>query len=323
MEHWTPEDELEAFKTRIDLREYAATVGYQIDRRESYRSGTVMRKDGDKIVIQRKANGHFVYYSFHFNEFGTIIDFVGHRRGLNLGEIRKELRAWAGVPEVKFAPLITVSKDSGQVRERFAQMKRADYHPYLQVERAIPESVFSSEYFFRSIYIDHRGNAVFPHYDVFPFCDGENLCGYEIKNRGFTGFSSGGMKGLWVSFIWPESRHFVVCESAIDALSYSVLYPARGRIYVSVGGTVSAVQHELFAGLVKKMATDCRITVTAAMDADDAGRKLSAEVIGVAKSAGSCRVLCYDHIPDGFKDWNEQLVMSTATGQRKNKTQSA
>jgi hypothetical protein len=35
------------------------------------------------------------------------------------------------------------------------------------------------------IRIDDYGNAVFPHYNR------EELCGLELKNRGFTGFASG------------------------------------------------------------------------------------------------------------------------------------
>ena len=36
-------DELELFKTRIDLREYAASVGYVEDAKASCRSSSVMR----------------------------------------------------------------------------------------------------------------------------------------------------------------------------------------------------------------------------------------------------------------------------------------
>jgi hypothetical protein len=39
-----------------------------------------------------------------------------------------------------------------------------------------------------------RGEApAFPHFDQL------GLCGYELKNRNFTGFAPGGEKGLWSS----------------------------------------------------------------------------------------------------------------------------
>ena len=51
--------------------------------------------------------------------------------------------------------------------------------------------------------IDSRGNTVFPHFDA------AGLCGYEIKNRGFTGFAAGGKKGLWFSHARPDDRCLV------------------------------------------------------------------------------------------------------------------
>jgi hypothetical protein len=45
--------ELEEFK-RIDLRAYAASLGYTLDRQESWRGSAVMRNDADdKIIIKR------------------------------------------------------------------------------------------------------------------------------------------------------------------------------------------------------------------------------------------------------------------------------
>ena len=40
-------DELDQFKTRINLAEYAASQGYQLDRRESSRNSAVMRRESD------------------------------------------------------------------------------------------------------------------------------------------------------------------------------------------------------------------------------------------------------------------------------------
>jgi hypothetical protein len=42
------DEELERFK-RLKLHEYAATLGYELDARETSKRETVMRKEGDKI----------------------------------------------------------------------------------------------------------------------------------------------------------------------------------------------------------------------------------------------------------------------------------
>ncbi len=57
------DEELERFK-RIRLHEYAASLGYELDKQESSRRETVMRRNDEKISIRMDADGHYVYYSF-------------------------------------------------------------------------------------------------------------------------------------------------------------------------------------------------------------------------------------------------------------------
>ena len=118
-------------------------------------------------------------------------------------------------------------------------MQDAVRHPYLENERALPASLLASERFAGCIRTDSRGNAVFPHFD------GEGLCGFEIKNKGFTGFSTGGAKGLFMSNIEPGDNRLVFCESGIDALSYAALFPDERTRYASIGGKPSPMQREL------------------------------------------------------------------------------
>src|SRR5271156_4421647 len=98
-------NELDAFK-RTDLRVYATSYGYALDKRESWRGSAVMRHaNGDKIIVSVKPDGHYTYWSVRSDDDrGTIIDFIEHRKGLSLGAIRKELRAWTGMPSPAVAP---------------------------------------------------------------------------------------------------------------------------------------------------------------------------------------------------------------------------
>lgn len=80
----TQDQELEAFKTEIDLRAYVAAQGYQLDRRESWRGSSVMRHaNGDKIIIKKDSDNHYVFFSVRDDAAGSIIDFVKKRNGLN------------------------------------------------------------------------------------------------------------------------------------------------------------------------------------------------------------------------------------------------
>jgi len=69
-------------------------------------------------------------------------------------------------------------------------MKDLSFHRYLEQVRCIPRALLHSARFAGKILIDARANAIFPHSDA------DGPCGYEMKNRGFTGFSKGGEKGL-------------------------------------------------------------------------------------------------------------------------------
>ena len=88
------DQELEAFKTLIDLRVFAADQGYALDKRESWRGSSVMRNGGgDKIVVKRDHDGHYVYFSVRDDrDNGSIIDFVQNRRRSSLGQVRQALR---------------------------------------------------------------------------------------------------------------------------------------------------------------------------------------------------------------------------------------
>ena len=187
--------ELDVFKREIDLRQFAATLGYEMDRRESWRGSTVLRCGGDKIVVKRNHNGHYVFFSVRDDrDNGTIIDFVQRRQHLNLGAVRQTLRPWIGRPAAAlplFPKLAPASPDRVQVETAYRHMAKALRHPYLEQVRCVPATLLGAPRFAGQVRIDSRGNAVFPHFD------GAGLCGYEIKNQRFTGFAAGGKKGLW------------------------------------------------------------------------------------------------------------------------------
>jgi len=295
--------ELESFKTSIDLRAYAASQGYVLDRKDSWRGSAVMRHaNGDKIIVKRDGDNHYVYFSFRDDaDHGTIIDFVQNRLGLNFGAARKELRPWVGrnADALPYAPLLPTSKDRMRVERVFARMQDAAAHPYLEMERKIPANILQSDRFAGRVRIDARGNAVFPHFDR------DGLCGFEIKNYEFTGFSTGGTKGLWLSQQRDNDTCLVFCESAIDALSYAVLFAEPSARYASIGGQLSPQQCELMRAAAAGMPRDAKII--AAVDSDAAGGELADNIREAVALTGRDDLVYALHQPDGFKDWNDQL----------------
>ena len=283
-----------------------------MDRRESWRGSTVLRSGGDKIVVKRNGNGHYVFFSVRDDsDHGTVIDFLQRRENLSLGAVRQILRPWIGrlaIPQ--FPKLEPTSPDRMRVESEYRRMANALRHPYLEHKRRLPAGLLSSPRFAGRVRIDCRGNAVFPHFDI------AGLCGYEIKNQGFTGFSAGGKKGLWFSHTGSSDRRLVLAESAIDALSHAVLFPdAEDRTrYASLGGKPNAKQPGLVQSTIAKLPEGAEIV--AAFDADEAGRMLVKVVrLAVASVAGKTRrnLNFLVHLPaQEGEDWNQVLQRATA-----------
>ena len=307
------DSELDAFKRKVDLRQFAVSLGYELDRRESWRGSTVLRRGADKIVVKRNPNGHYVFFSVRDDlDHGTIVDFLQRRQNLNLGAVRQILRPWIGrsATPPQFPALEPSSTNRMRVECAYRRMAHAQRFPYLEGERRVPAAVLLSPRLAGRMRIDSRGNTVFPHFDS------EGLCGYEVKNRGFTGFAAGGQKGLWLSHAQPHDRRLVLAESAIDALSYAALFPdAEDQTrYASLGGKPSSRQTGLVHATIARLPEGAEIV--AAFDTDQAGRKL-VDVMrqAVASVAGRTKrtdLIFKAHLPmrEG-DDWNQVLQSQT------------
>ena len=300
------DSELESFKTNIDLRAYAAGQGYQIDAKASWRGTSVMRHsvNGDKIIVKRGLDGHYVYFSVKDDrDNGSIIDFVQFRLRISIGAVRKELRPWIGQSPVSvpsFAPLPKTEKDRMKVEAAYARTKDAiDGHPYLEKERALPASLFAHERFAERVRMDERGNAVFPHFDA------QGLSGFELKNVGFTGFASGGIKALWLSHEFSGDNRLVFCESSIDALSHAALMPDNRTRYASVGGKLNPEQAALIRAAIRRMPKYAM--VVAATDADIEGGKLADCICEAVQLSERDDLVFVRQEPQTAKDWNDVL----------------
>ena len=303
-------EELDRFKLEINLVEYAQSVGYEIDRLKSSQNCIVLKDSaGDKILVGVDlTDHHYFYYSVRDErDSGSVIDFIQNRKRLNLGEVRLELRPWLSGShspthsQREPAPLpIPTSKDSHKILAQFESFQASANHPYLN-ERGITSQTISARRFEGTIYTDHRGNAVFPHRDRV------GVCGYEIRNHQFKGFSNGGTKGLWVSRSSPDDQQLVICESPIDCLSYHQLFPNAQTRYFATGGTLSEKQKDLLRTAMERLHSQGG-EIVIAVDRDDAGQKITQELKQIAPQTAQI----YRHVPNHQKDWNEALQAQIA-----------
>lgn len=301
--------ELEQFKKEINLSAFAASRGYALDRRESSRSSATMRHaNGDKIIISKSMAGDWIFFSIRDDrDNGTIIDFLQNRGGGTLGEVRKTLRGWLGssrpvVPVHDYIPqLLPMSKDRSAAALSWGQAVYRVAVPYLE-GRGLDAVLLQNERFLRRYKIDRRGNVLFPHYDK------DGLCGYEMKNAGFTGFSAGGIKGLWYSLCKTTDKTLVFAESAIDGISYHALNPDNFTRYMSTGGAMNPQQPVLIRAAMERMPRGS--VVVLAFDNDEGGEKLAGEVKALVPSGLEVR----RPLPPSGKDWNEALKNKLGIG---------
>ena len=289
------DDELEHFKG-LNLGELASSHGYALDRRESSRSSLVMRHaDGDKIILATGEDGHAVFFSVKADASGSVIDFVMYRQGVNLGHARKILRAYAP-PSFPTAPALHIPKPRPIPRDRAALA--VQWHRFEPCRPAYLESrgltAVTIAAFADRLRTDGRGNTVFRHDDR------EGLCGWEAKNRGFTGFAAGGRKALFACRAGMQRDEnpprLVVAESAIDAMSYHQHDPAPALV-LSFGGELSPEQGELLRHVLTKYPTAEIVTAT---DNDAQGEAYAALIEEARPDAVRART------PTG-KDWNDAI----------------
>ncbi len=290
------------FKTDINLTQYAAHLGYEIDRKKSTRSSIAMRKDSDKVIISRRGN-IWVYFSvIDDNDNGTIIDFAEKRTHKSIGEIGRDLQSWIGggvsLPNVKsyVREVAPQEYDPASIKGIFKSLMHPHKHKYL-ASRGLTDIILSNDRFVGRIYTDRYQNAVFPHYK-----DGQ-VCGLELKNQSKTLFVRGSEKTLWRSHVFKGDNTLIIGEAVIDALSYYGLFKRENAVYAATGGGLSPEQSELIAAFIRDFITLEHIIIIP--DHDQGGKKFEERIRGAVEEAGFVGSL-ERHMPDlQGQDWND------------------
>lgn len=290
-------NEITGFKREISLLDYAGTRGFLLDKRKSSRRTAVLRRENEKIAISLNNNGHWIYADLKDGlKGGSIIDFVQRETGFNLGQVRKELRQFSS-SGVCLHEHKLVRQMSKEAQAKILESEKTKAFPLKDPEylhsRGISKFILNDLRFVGRISQDHRGNICFPHEND------QGFSGYEKKNRGFTGFSEGGEKGIWFSRPQGDENKLVFVESAIDALSHAQLHPGNKAIYLSLGGQFTVEQEALVRRIMKKNPDKKRVL---AFDNDEQGRKYVKDFRRLAKD-----LPVSTDVPQA-KDWNAELI---------------
>ncbi len=286
-------DELGRFKATVDLAAVALELGYQEDASDRSRGIVIMRREDDKLAVGQRS-GSWCYRNLHQpSDRGSVIDLLQSRLGLSMGHCRQWLREWSHTDRPEQNLSSRSSPDHEPDRKKVKAVWEAaawdSNHRYLQA-RGLNHSL-QADCFHDTFRTDKKGNVVFPLYDR------NGLCGYEYRNHELKRMGKDSSRGLWLSNQLKQVDLVVVCESPIDCMSHYDLHQWQYARYVSIGGTLTALQRDLLSGWFNK---SNHLSVIVGTDNDESGETYYQQLQSVSPFK------LKRHTPIG-KDWNDDL----------------
>ncbi len=199
-----------------------------------------------------------------------------------------------------FHDLTPSSQNLHQVSQTWARSRSIIPTDSYLISRGISRLIIDDPIFVDRVRIDERQNCIFPHWNK-----SGSLCGCEIKNKRFTGFSPGGEKGLWCSRPRSTDKIMVVCESAIDALSVATIFRTDNKRFFSTAGTCSPSQIASLVSAANRMPSGSSIWL--AFDNDEGGRTMATELREELQGVKD-DLNVFNKLPDRLgQDWNDAL----------------
>lgn len=318
--------ELDHFKQAIDLVDYATRRhGYDVKKAGPRGQWHQLEKDGEMLIVSRKAGGYQVYLNpGDDRDSGSIIDFVKTRENQTLGQVRQTLRQYLGQsepggqaaasppPPTAYVPQPSEPAEMETEAERRARLVAAVMGTHAALtdrsylhHRHLSDETIDSPAFQGRVFTSQQGtfrNTAFPLYNEHGIVTVEQL-GVDYKH-----LLQLPKTGVWVSHPTqgpgtPVQR-LVVSESPVDAMSYHQLHHrgAEGQpntLYVATSGTVTERQVELIQKLIDKQEPR---EVVLANDNDAAGRRFNINYLNELQAPRRAREVvegqvAYDEAP--------------------------
>lgn len=294
-------NELDRFKRDIDLVDYAQRHGYQVQKEGKRGDWHQLEKQGEVVIVTRK-DDHQVYLNTGDDrDKGSVIDFAktrgGDGRGLNLGQVRQELREYlndGAAPARQYAPAPEVARlnalpvgDPNHERQAEEDRKTRLIAEVLGVKkeltdrsylhgRGIEDKTLDNPAFQGRIFTAQQNeykNTAFPLYNE------QGLASVEQKNENYKNLLPLPKNGVWVSHPTEgkdtKVERIVVSESAIDSLSHHQLKHEKDQkntLYIATSGTPTEAQIALIQRVIDKQEPK---EVVLANDRDAGGRQFN------------------------------------------------
>jgi hypothetical protein len=308
--------DLEQVKRQVNLVQHLSSMGYEINKQKSCRSYAVMEKDADKLIVKTSPNnktGHWIYMSAtDEKDKGTIVDLM-----LNRGHTYQEIRG-----------LSSTHLNDSVLKQVYSEQKQfiTDTEMQSKLANNLLNEITSAETNWQKNYLEKRGieastyniykeqsfkvsnkTAVFGLYQELDHHGNGRLCStisyYFTESReSLKRFQSGLPRGLSV-LKENNSDQIIIMESPIDALSHKQLYGGNATYICTCGNLTAQIKEEL-KQIIKGAKSDNK-ELCLSFDNDEAGKKMSNQLVEMSKSIG---VIPKSIQPSLSKDWNEELM---------------
>ncbi|AQW80374.1 putative TOPRIM domain protein [Campylobacter pinnipediorum subsp. pinnipediorum] len=313
----------------LPLDEILKNNGYYEKRNKSSRNYKTLTNDqDDTIVISRQTNGHYLYFNPSDNDDrGNIYNFAKNR-GVEIRELINSDRININELKSNIKPIETTNQSNKKVIEDFKKLPTIANNSFLVAKRKIDLQILNS---FSMLKQDEKyANAIVPSYTYKSFRNREKEIGFLIQTGSVSYLSRplskdrqgnpydkpikqlcNGNKGLEIlkgddsQKNLKNFKYIVICESAIDALSYCELKKLnlKETILCSTNGQISSSQKEVFSYLNEK-ATNANIIL--AFDNDKKGIEFNGIVKEIIPRAVTDKAI--------LKDFNDDLVVGKILG---------
>lgn len=283
--------------------------GYGLDKKESTRNCLKYRQDdGYPIIVNHHGRG---WWDTGSEEKGDVFDLM-RRLEPDLGwrDTCVALGRMVGIePEGAVFVRQRGAKEGDIVPPAARWDRRGPLTPesriwtYLTLERALPDWVVR-----RAV----AGGCLRDGVHAAWFCHRDaqgQVCGAELRGPETHLCLKGSVKTLfrYLPGGGPVVRRLVVCEAAIDALSFAALDGARttDTLYTSTAGGMGPDTEDAIRAHLRAMVRETGASLVIATNKDKAGDRYAARLEGLAREAG---VPCSRLVPAwGLNDFNDML----------------
>jgi 5S rRNA maturation endonuclease (ribonuclease M5) len=294
--------ELNKFKTHINLAEFATAFGYYKDKEKSSTNAPVMRtEDGDKIVIGKdRADGHYIYFNpIDESDRGTIIDFVQRRTGETLGYIRKRLRAWMRDPQPQEnIPVKASTKDALRIATIWERMPKDE--PLALYAFGLDYSSVDRMANMKKVKYNREENAFY-----FMLSDLQGICGIEKRTvDGEKRIIAGSTKGIFTNGKLQDAPNIYIFESPIDMASHREMgmHNVADFTVCTMGSIGESAEKSLEA--IFERNRDAKVII--AVDNDAGGDAITSKIATILSRVDGNLDRAGRHKPE-TKDWNDDL----------------